>query len=61
MTPGFEKVSLVELFDKVANLPYVMMLSVVCGRPRCPQDPNFTTSLANFEEIIIMKMMIIAS
>ena len=26
MTPGFEKVSLVELFDKVANLPYVMML-----------------------------------
>ena len=26
MTPGFEKVSLVELFDKVANLPDVMML-----------------------------------
>ena len=26
MTAGFEKVSLVELFDKVANLPDVMML-----------------------------------
>ena len=26
MTPGFEKVSLVELFDKVANLLDVMML-----------------------------------
>ena len=26
MTPGFDKVSLVELFDKVANLPDVMML-----------------------------------
>ena len=33
---------------------------VVCGRPRCPQDPNFTTSLANIEEMIVI-MIIIAS
>ena len=50
------------------KLPDVMILlglwwvkACGCGRPRCPQDPNFTTSLANIEEIIIMKMMIIAS